>query len=445
MKGKATITLTDAKTGEVLCRREEHNLVTNAINNIFDPCGYAMLHRFDISMLFSGGLPLWKNLIGGIMLLGNNVTEDADNILLGEDTVPVGTAGSEYSGDNIYRGTLNLNESYATENGYHFTWDFGTDKANGVIKCVALTSKAFGDAGFHSDADEEDGSFLIDPVYMGLTYSEPTAVFEYGQGQYLGTFEPRTHLFVELNSSGQLEFRRYKSIDPSAIRINDSVGFSGMTKLSEPISVTTVTPATEIFFDNRFFLDPEERVVYWFGATEEVSDTSMRVTYTGISVDTLQTVVTNSIVIPKNCENYFIGAVWRGHLYYLTPDGLCEFGMDGSLIAQYDAPFAESTLLFVLNGCLMSQSPNGHIYCYSWGETTSTALTMSQHAAPNVDIHAPYAAVSRRSSHMAGDSSRKIKAAASIISSYMATINNLSQPIEKTSAQTLKISYDITN
>ena len=50
--------------------------------------------------------------------------ESKDNRMLREDCVPVGTAGDAYSGSNVMRGSLNINESYETENGYHFTWDF---------------------------------------------------------------------------------------------------------------------------------------------------------------------------------------------------------------------------------------------------------------------------------------------------------------------------------
>lgn len=441
MKGKATITLTDAKTGKVISCSEEHNLVTNALTNIFNPCQYATLHSFNYSSLFAGGLPMWKNLLSGVMLLGNNVEEDPDNILLGSETIPIATAGSEYAGTNVYRGSLNLNETYKTENGYHFTWDFGTDKANGTIRCVALTSKMFGDAGFHSE-EAETGSFLVNPVFIEHNQYEPTTLFENGTGQYVGTFEPGVHLFMGLDHDGNLEFRKYRSVDPSALYIND---VTGLTEASQPFWTYTVTPDISIRYDDRFFFDPETKIVYYFGESEIVSATSMNITFTGISIESFATVVTKTVTIPKRCTNYYLGAVWKGHIFYLTPDGLSEFDMDGSLIAEHEAPYAQTTLFFVYNGCLMSQSPTGFIYCYSWGETTSTALMKYVFPVQNVDFKPPYAAVCRRKRHEADDDPVTHQPCLSILSPYMATINNLSQPIVKTSEHTLKISYDITN
>lgn len=441
MKGTATITLTDAKTGEILSRTVEHNMVTNALTNIFNPVNYSLLHEFDYSALFREGLPVWKQVIAGVMLLGNTVEEDADNILLGPDTIPVGTAGTEYAGTNIYRGTLNLNETYETENGYHFTWDFGTDKANGTIRCVALTSKNFGDAGFHSES-EDIGSYLINPAYMDVSDLEPSTRIEYGQGQYLGTFEAGVHLFAELNTDGDMIFRRYRGVDPSALRLGDRVG---LQEVSAPCWETSMTPDFAIEYDDRYFLDPDTRIIYYFGETEGLTEDSMNITFTGISLDTFTTVLTRTVTIPVNCTNYYLGAVWNDHIFYLTPDGLCEFDMNGDLLNTYEAPYAQTTLFFVQNGCLMSQSPTGFIYCYSWGETTSTALSRYLFPSPNIDAKAPYAAVHRRRPHCAGERSIYTDVSVAIVSSYMATINNLSSPIVKTSEQTLKISYDITN
>ena len=140
MEGKATLTLTDAKSGRVVKKVTEHNLVTDAVKRILNPPVYAMLYSFNFPNFINNVMPASK-LFSGIMLLGNTLSESRENVMLSGDYIPVATAGGEYAGANVRRGTLNTNESYATANGYHFTWDFGTDKANGVIKSVALTSQ----------------------------------------------------------------------------------------------------------------------------------------------------------------------------------------------------------------------------------------------------------------------------------------------------------------
>ena len=47
MEGKATLTLTDAKSGRVVKKVTEHNLVTDAVKRILNPPVYAMLYSFN--------------------------------------------------------------------------------------------------------------------------------------------------------------------------------------------------------------------------------------------------------------------------------------------------------------------------------------------------------------------------------------------------------------
>ena len=75
-----------------------------------------------------------------IMLFDENIEENPEIIFKPVNVNIVGHAGSAYSGTNVMRGSYNTNESGEIENGYRHVWDFGTDKANGTIKCLSLTS-----------------------------------------------------------------------------------------------------------------------------------------------------------------------------------------------------------------------------------------------------------------------------------------------------------------
>lgn len=439
MKGKAILTLCDAGTGDVVKRVEEHNLVTNALQNIFSPPHYMLLHEFNYSKLFTGGLPLWKDLMAGIVLLGNSRAEDADDFMLDENTVPVGHAGSEYSGTNVLRGTLNANESGPIENGYRFTWDFGTDKANGTISCIGLTSKEFGNAGFQS-GNESDGAFIVLPQAIGDTDSSPTGVFIHARGQYLGTFEPMVHLFAELNASGQLVFRRYKALDPSAIEINSD---PQLLNYWEPISETVIKPTIDMRYDNRFFLNTDERVVYYFTIPARNSEGNMDFGLMGVSVDTLT--VTRTKTFPLPYFNYDSCAVYNDYVYIMNTDGLCRYNMSGTLTKIHPCPYSSGADLFMYNGCLMQRAV-GSVRCYSWGDDPCV-INNEQLFMPlySVDAKAPYVTAAKRASHSASATSASCKPVLYIVSSYLATINNLAQPLTKTSAQTLKITYEITN
>lgn len=440
MKGKATIILSDAKTGEIIRRAEEKNLVTNAITNIFNLPHYMQLHQFDHKQLFLKGLPLWKDLMGGIMLLGNNVAEDRDNITLGSDAVPIATAGGVYAGTCATRGTLNANESYATENGYRLTWDFGTDKANGTIKCIGLTSKEFGDTGFFSE-DTSSGSFVVLPQNIGTINATPEGAFEYGKGQYLGTFEPLTHLFAEVNDDGDLVVRRYRSLDPMAVRINSAAGLSA---LSEPISEQVVAAPVKLSADNNYFFDTDAMKVQYSVGYIDNGDGTMTLTYTELDINTMTFGEAVTLTVPKISYIYF--AVWKGHIYFTTTSGIYCYTLDGTFVYTVDLPKGYPSFMFVHGGCLIADYFGYIVYISEKGVERRLNYGSVIYPAYSVDAKAPYVTAAPRPNHGAGWSeSVTIKPVPIIISSYMATINNLAQPIEKTSEHNLKIVYDIYN
>ena len=78
MKGKATLTLSEAATGKVVQRVEESNMVTNAISRLFNPPQEALIDTNWLEQM-AAMLPMWKNILGGIILLGNTLEESKDN------------------------------------------------------------------------------------------------------------------------------------------------------------------------------------------------------------------------------------------------------------------------------------------------------------------------------------------------------------------------------
>lgn len=438
MKGKATIIISDAVTGEELSRREEHNIVTDAVQNIFSLPHYMLLHEFNYSKLFTTGFPLWNDLLSGVVLLGNSRNEDPSDFMLGTDTVPVGHAGGEYAGANTMRGSMNLNESGQLENGYRFVWDFASDKANGTIKCIGLTSREFGNAGFQSGT-EKDGAFYVLPQNIGDTNDGLEGAFVHGAGQYIGTFQPLVHLFAELNADNDLVFRRYRANDPTALGMGEEFG---VRYAWTPISETVVTPSFNVRYDNRFFLNTDTRTVYFFNGPKNVDGFTL-VCYVGVSVDDLTIVDSGAINVPY--VSFECCAVYKDHIWLDTSDVLQEYDRSGSLIAEHECSGTSASTLFMVNGCLM-QKAGETIRCYSWGDDACVIANEHLHhlPLPNCDAKPPYMAAAMRNTHSAGNVSVYSKPVPVIISSYLATINNLATPLEKTSAQTLKIIYDIT-
>ena len=132
-KGHTRIELKDVNTGEVEVY-EDDNIVTQAIDRIIN---------MEMSLNHNPNdycLPVATNALGGIMLFDGELDEQTDNIHFPVDVHLVGYANRAVNTSDSHRGSYNSVESYKTENGFVSVWDFGTAQANGTIKAVARTS-----------------------------------------------------------------------------------------------------------------------------------------------------------------------------------------------------------------------------------------------------------------------------------------------------------------
>ena len=144
LKGTMTIELTDSNTGEVEMVVEE-NMITDAVNNLFalNPFGtfYTTGDSLDDGEWYKTLLPICPNIIGGILLFSKTLTEQASNIYPTTENMPVAYAANNVNSTaNVARGSLNLAESKALDNGYKFVWEFTPSQGNGTIAAAALTS-----------------------------------------------------------------------------------------------------------------------------------------------------------------------------------------------------------------------------------------------------------------------------------------------------------------
>lgn len=451
MRGKATLTLCDAKTGKVVKRMEESNMVTNALNIIFNPPKLAMK---NITMAFTEMLPMWKNLLGGIILLGNNLEESKDNLILEGDYIPIATAGDAYSGSNVRRGSLNINETYETENGYHFTWDFATDKANGTISSIALTSRIFGNSGFTHAEDTNTGRLIINP----LTFNSPATSFGTApsiinkSGNLLvGSFEPLIYTYISVNytsPTSTITLNKYKIPDPEALRINDRVWGSDSSNPEQPLK-TVVYQSEWVFNEVRStYVSVEEKVLYVFSSVtyqtyrQDGYTYIATVKYLKIDILTLELIEEGSISFPKTGGAQILSQAIHNGIYYAVTNGEGTYKVAPPETLMEILPY--NTLnygrFYVQDGALMCGLYEGAKFFFrridkSCDFLIDGAMGWISHAE---GIELPYTLFSTTSEIFN-------TGYIALLSNYLATINNLSQPLTKTNAQTLKIAYDIIN
>ncbi len=171
LKGTMVMELTDVNTSEVETVTEE-NMVTNAVNNILglNPMGIFYCEaQYSTGLVWTGNLlPICPNMIGGLLLFSKALEENADNIYVQSDNLPVAYASNNVnSTTNTARGSLNLTESKKLDNGYKFVWEFTPSQGNGTIAAVALTSALGGQNGFGSLVGDASTFLQLKAVDIG--------------------------------------------------------------------------------------------------------------------------------------------------------------------------------------------------------------------------------------------------------------------------------------
>ena len=117
IKGHMTIELGDGKTGEVVERHEDDNLVTNGIKHYFKNMGFmnpTPIYNTTGQLIANNPQNLAIPLFGGLLLFDTAQTENAEHIF-----VSGGTKMTQ-------------------------VWDFTTSQANGTIACACLVPRNYG-------------------------------------------------------------------------------------------------------------------------------------------------------------------------------------------------------------------------------------------------------------------------------------------------------------
>lgn len=438
MEGKATLTLTDAKSGRVVKKVTEHNLVTDAVKRILNPPVYAMLYSFNFPNFINNVMPASK-LFSGIMLLGNTLSESRENVMLSGDYIPVATAGGEYAGANVRRGTLNTNESYATANGYHFTWDFGTDKANGVIKSVALTSQYFGNSAFENMGNE--GKLFADPSNITAQFSETTQFF-HARGQYIGTFQDRLHLYITYNGN-TVTFLKYRSPNPADLGINDPGNLSGWPAAESSVSVELPITLNYIL---KAFVDTSKKLMYFFTNTRiEQGSGDRLIDYAAVDLNTLAVVKTGTQNI-KDCATVYSCAVVGDRFYVMCYTNIQVFTLGGGWLKTYNIYSQNSSFFSMWEDMLVASVGVRKIAVFDSSDNMYVYYNPEDYLpAYSCDIKPPFYPMSYFNMSNTDSSNSSWNPYLGLSMGYLATINNLTEPLEKTSEHNLKISYDITN
>ena len=181
IKGKTTFELTDVNTGEVEVI-EDSNMITNALQEFLTTYGYFGCDILNTDTIRNNSL--WVNLLGGLFLFDTALDENVDNIFMPAGVKMIGNGSKDYANSGVVTelGSYNSSESGLQDDGsIKLVYDFTTAQANGTISCACLTSKIGGYMGMgnksasYVDSNYSAVKFVTNsgsPCYPGISGGE---------------------------------------------------------------------------------------------------------------------------------------------------------------------------------------------------------------------------------------------------------------------------------
>ena len=468
MRGETKILLFDSKTGKKVFEHTEENMVTKSLERLLSPKNEWLYGNTTNNLM--GGLkeafPIYSKMLGGILLFDSVMPEDEALVLPPPNVKNVGFAGGEYAGANAFRGSYNSNESGAVTDGYRHVWDFGTDKANTTIHSLSLTSILGGNTGW---VHPLTGAGLDTPLI-----SNPTSYLTGGTVWPIRRMKGRALFIKAAKETGENEiitinsgsFYRVKETNfsdlklLSALNTVDEAGYTAEFLASLPTLPHNYTYSG----DRIYYMDGKFHHVY-SGDGAVASNAIVHDTYSldGLKESTKTIMTTASFYGRQSPMFYFKGK------YFVCPTSsgttLSVFGADGTLegsVSIDGLPAFSSTVgLQNYSGyyipeidkmiLLQTQSEgNNYGYCYLLDENLTMVAGYSRRSSsgttgkfimpvPCEDAISPYCVFS------SPDSTSTSYMYLAMWVPYLATINNLTSPVTKTSSHTMKIVYSVYN
>ena len=408
IKGKSVIELYNPNT-RIKQRYEDENIVTNAFKYLFGQNICAGANQ----TFMNNFLPLYKKGIGGIILFDSQIEENP-NIVVAPNTVGcTGYASTDaYSGSDLSRGSMNTNETSLIDNGMKFVWDFATSQANGDIACVSLTHEKGGKVGYGSNTSTNGDGILLSNLIVGTTY--------FSQGNYTGYCVVNDIMYVATRTSlNTLRLRKYKLYSQDINLKN----YYGSPKLIEEKSVT-VTATTAM---NNLYLKADKNNVYVIYDHNRIID-----------ITDFENI--KEYAFPTGAFSSGYMAVREGVAYIATGSKKIEsYSLTDTsaklneIYTNYETQFISNINGYIVLGIEMLDK-NDNIRFVNRSAWNSDYYLSRPGFCEN-EIIVPYTYM---------DNSGRYYAGYSVVSNYLATINNLKVPITKTSAQTMKITYTLT-
>lgn len=464
LKGTMKIELTDVHSGETKTVLEQ-NMVTNALTEIFKPLGLAK----SPGKLLSSFAPYYQNLLGGLLLFDGAIEENADNFFPPSNRKLIGcasygvqnnTTGTQRGGYNQTESELNLKDRYMK-----YVYDFTTSQANGTIASVCLTHKNGGYTSYGSEDAVYTSSFpLLQQVcdatlqYVYTSYTGATTADKYnGVGvntnQYIFAIDRVNDavLYFRIDSTSKISIIKRRAYLKSVSVLENPYSQKAF------IEEFSIDLPTALLGNYSYNFDISENVLYI--CSSSASTTAAGSSFLLTKINVLNWSVTQYSM--TNTSN--VTLTTSGSRYAFAHNGYVYLKCSASPYDIYKFQIGNAANVVKLNNKgtspisgLPQMAINGRIYYEYHSSSSSNYLMWIANESTN-EILKPENIRLYNSSYLPcvtpvidepllyylsiGSSQTTVDYM--MMTNYLATINNLSDPVTKTADKTMKITYII--
>ena len=447
MKGCTKIQMINPKTGHVDKTYEDENIITKAISNAFyTPVTMLRKDPQNVVNWQNKLFPPNRNALGGILLWDDNIEENEEIVYPPDNVRNIGYAGGTYSGDNTFRGTLNLSETGSIPGGYRNVWDFDTSKCNGTtIKALTLTHVNCGNNGFGTNQNisaSSSGGSISPSVF--IKDNQSYGVLGYVDDGLDKKEDCSVMLLAFFDSTTSVTIHKQRKVNFSRVLIND-VSPSTNTTVYDSKTITLPSNSSYRRLKNMSMIDNTIHMLTYVNTTSfehiRINRTDNSITREVISCSGLpSTLNVNSAMLFDTTE----------YLIMLYDGSVVKLSAQGAFLRKIH------NLSWSEQWCFSKYMGRYFAAYYVWGTSTYNLiqliddddLTNNRRMVTTDNIYS-YGKIIDSSLRYpsflldCGESSGHVCMFNS--NYYLASINNLSTPITKTSQYNMKIIYDVLN
>ena len=398
-------------TGRVVDSQEKDNLVTNAVQMMLQTQAWYNL----ATGMATVSIPIWKRALGGLMLFDNTLTEQASNVHFPASAKLVGYAGQGAHADDGLVGSCNLSESTMISNGYTTVWDFLTSQANGTIASLSRTTASIENSLLMGNAS-------FDLRLNGLGTS--TNVY------YLGYNEANKYVYLALTTNQTYNGVTYSTNTIYRVKCNlyaFDMTWNMVPTLDNWEAVKTLTSSDGSTTARYFAYDKwANNFVYNYNSTT-------------IHIVAMDGTHTTKTITGASGANGF--AVSENYYWTLSPTTLYRIDKTNTAniksyaITAYYIAAGENDILYARE----SSAQNTNMRIIYPDDTIIATPTMASLTIQEPRILGPFYCYGQRTSNAQSTAWTLYHR-----TNYLGTIANLDSPVTKTSSQTMKITYTLT-